>query len=123
MKNATITLKVGDEELETVEASRVLVIADDGGEGRILRYNVREFGSVAYLIDAAMGSMLEDDVPDKDLGYMMFITYLTLASVAYETTMMHEGMDTHDMFDIAMEIDKYLKDTRDVIVKRHEGTE
>ena len=123
MKNATITLKVGDEELETVEASRVLVIADDGEEGRILRYNVREFGSVAYLVDAAMGSMLEEDVPNKDLGYMMFITYLTLASVAYETTLTHKDMDTHDMFDIAMEIDRYLKKTQNVIMKRHEGTE
>lgn len=123
MRNVTITLKVGDEELETVEASRVLVIADDGDEGRILRYNVREFGSAAYLIDAAMGSMLEDNVPDKDLGYMMFITYLTLASVAYETTLTHKDMDTHDMFDIAMEIDRYLKESQDVIVKRDEETE
>lgn len=123
MRNATITLKVDDEELETVEASRVLVIADDGEEGRILRYNVREFGSVAYLVDAAMGSMLEEDVPNKDLGYMMFITYLTLAGVAYETTLAHKDMDTHDMFDIAMEIDRYLKKTQNVIMKRHEGTE
>lgn len=119
MRDVTITLKVGDEELETVEASRALVIADDGDEGRILRYNVREFSSAAYLMDAAMGSMLEDEVPYKDLGYMMFMTYLTLASFTYETTMAHEGMDTHDMFDIAMEIDKYLKDTQDVIVKRN----
>lgn len=123
MRDVTITLKVGDEEIETVEAPRALVIADDGSEGRILRYNVLEFGSAVYLMDAAMGSMLEDDVPDKDLGYMMFITYLTLASVAYETTIVREEMDTHDMFDIAMEIDRYLKETRDVIVKRDEGTE
>lgn len=120
MREITIKLFADGEELETVRGTRALVISDDGKDGRICRYNLTNMSSCVYLMDAALGSMTEEMVEEKDLGYMMFMTYLTLASVAYETTIESGSMDTHDMFDMAMEIDRFLKESKGILVKRNE---
>ena len=120
MNEIAIKLIANDKELETVKGTRALVIVDDGKDGHVCRYNLTEVSSCIYLMDAALGSMTEDLVDDKDLGYMMFMTYLTLASIAYETTIKSEDMDTHDMFDMAMEIDRFIKESKDVLIKKNE---
>ena len=120
MREITIKLIANGKELETVEGTRALVIVDDGKDGRVCRYNLMEISSCVYLMDAALGTMIANLVDDKDLGYMMFMTYLTMASTAYETTIESGDMDTHDMFDMAMEIDRFLKESGDVLVKRDE---
>lgn len=120
MREITIKLIANGKELETVEGTRALVIVDDGKDGRVCRYNLMEISSCVYLMDAALGTMIENFVDDKDLGYTMFMTYLTMASTAYETTIESGDMDTHDMFDMAMEIDRFLKESGDVLVKRDE---
>ena len=120
MREITIKLIADGKELETVEGTRALVIVDDGKDGRVCRYNLTDISSCVYLMDAALGSMTEEMVDDKDLGYVMFMTYLTMASIAYETTIESGDMDTHDMFDMAMEIDRFLKESREVLIKRNE---